>query len=344
MMLHVPGNPFGVVTTTEGHWAFVAQSAGEVAVVSTATQPRLVREIKLPMTARGLVAGEALTPGGRYLLVADGVGAAVISVQRAKQGLPDPVLGQLKAGSQNDLYAIDVISSPDGHFAFVSLEGAQALAVFNLRRALTTHFKKSAPVGRVPMNLGPVGMAVSSDGRWLYATSEIKRPSAPQDGGTLSVINLHRAERAPTQAVAARVTAGCGPVRVVVSPTGGVVWVAARESNSVLALSASKLRTDSHHARIADVRVGEAPVGLALLRHGKRLIVADSNRFGAAGKPGELSVINTTTALARKPAVLGAIPAGSFPRDMSMAARPSRLLVTNYDSNQLEVVGTNSIP
>jgi tRNA(Arg) A34 adenosine deaminase TadA len=38
--------------------------------------------------------------------------------------------------------------------------------------------------------------------------------------------------------------------------------------------------------------VGEAPVGLALVDHGTRVVVADSNRFGAPEAHAELTVVD----------------------------------------------------
>lgn len=71
---------------------------------------------------------------------------------------------------------------------------------------------------------------------------------------------------------------------MITSPDGKVVWVAARGSDAVLGFAASTLRTDPGHALVAQVQVGEAPVGLVLADLGRRLIVADSNRFRAKGR------------------------------------------------------------
>jgi hypothetical protein len=73
-----------------------------------------------------------------------------------------------------------VAVSPDGGFAFVSLEYSGEIleysgeiAVFNLQRARASHFRTSGFVGDIPMGIAPVGMAVSPNGDWLYATSEV---------------------------------------------------------------------------------------------------------------------------------------------------------------------------
>jgi DNA-binding beta-propeller fold protein YncE len=293
-----------------------------------------------------MLEGEALTNDERYLLVADGSGAAVLDVGRAERGAPHAVLGKLAVDARSTSLALDsaieVSVSPDDRFAFVSLESANEIAVFSLERAIKTGFKRSALVGTIPLGFGVVGIAISPDGHWLYATSEAK--SATSQQGTISVMNLKLAETRPSRSVVESATAGCDPVRVALSPDGAVVWVAARESNSLLAFSAPLLRTDPRHALLARIRVGAAPVGLALLRKGTRIVVADSNRFAAPGQTAALTIIDTHAALAHKDAVIGEIPAGTFPRELSIQATQNRLLVTNFGSNQLEVIDLSHLP
>lgn len=343
-MVSVAGHPFGVASTPDDKWTFVSTLSGEVAVITErGSRPRIVHEIALPGE---VLLGDAVTHDGRYLLVADGSGAAILSVSRAERGAPNAVLGRLSAGNSPSNFAlqsaIEVAISPDDRFAFVSLESANEIAVFNIRRALESGFHQSAPVGTIRLGLAVVGMAISPDGNWLYATSEVA--STETRHGTISVVSIRRAETRPRHSLVASAAAGCDPVRAAVSPDGRVVWVTARESNSLLAFSASRLRSAPRRALLATVRVGTAPVGLALLRGGARIVVADSNRFTAPGRSAELTVIDTHAALAHKSAVLGAIPAGTFPREISVDARHTRLLVTNFASDQLEVVRTSDLP
>ena len=57
--------------------------------------------------------------------------------------------------------------------------------------------------------------------------------------GTLTVVNLRRAETDPVHAVTAVVQAGCRPVRAVTSANGTQVWVTARASDAALCFSAA---------------------------------------------------------------------------------------------------------
>jgi DNA-binding beta-propeller fold protein YncE len=354
------GYPFGVATTPDGRWTFLDEFGAGLAVFSdSSAQPRLVRTIQLPVIVAGgavtptIAAGNALTADGRYLLVADTHdGAVVVSVARAETGSGNPVLGTLARPGSNggartgvSAGAVEVTSSPEGRYAFVSLEGAASIAVYDLQAALADHFSRSSYVGSVSLGRGVVGVAVSPDGRWLYATSELaataRSASAP---GTLSVIRIATAERDPARAVIANVDAGCQPVRVITSSDGQTVWVTARASDDLLAFSAARLISDPQRAMLAAVRVGEAPVGLTLVRGGSLVVVADSNRFNAPGAHGALSVVNAAAALAGRPAVLGTIPIGGTPKEMSLEPNGRTLLVSNSAPAELHLVDVSALP
>jgi DNA-binding beta-propeller fold protein YncE len=382
-MAPVPAGPFGVAVTPDGRWAFVADSGGvEVLRTEGSLAPVPVRTIPL----RGSPGGETITPDGRYLLVADGSGAVVISVASAERTGSGAVLGTLSAapaGSGDATAtprleraaalmntAAEVAVSPDGRFAIVTLESADEAVVFNLSRALASRFSPADDVGAIPLGAAPAGLAVSPDGRWLYATSEVgvsapsaagpaaattlssaqaaacSQTSAGEAPGTLTVISLGRAETDPAASVVATVAAGFQPVRVITSADGTQVWVTARASDDLLCFSAARLASAPARALVAVVRVGEAPVGLSAVRGGSLIVVADSNRYGVPGATADLDVVSVADALAgRGTAVLGHVPSGAFPREMAApTGGDGALLVTNNLSGQLEVVDVASLP
>jgi DNA-binding beta-propeller fold protein YncE len=303
----------------------------------------------------------------------------VISVARAEAGAGNAVLGSLtvpsptesggtagagSAGAAADLgSAIEVAVSPDSRFAFVTLEYADEAAVFDLAGAVAHGFGTADYVGVIPLGQAAVGMAVSPDGRWLYATSEaatsrqqptglgspgacqgkVPGTSPGESPGTLSVINLRRAETDPAQSVTATVDAGYQPVRVVTAANGTEVWVTARASDDVLCFAAARLAADPAHALVAVTRVGSEPVGLAAVRGGTLLVVADSNRFGATGASSDLSVVSVPAALAGRPAVLGDLASGQFPRDMAVSP-DGTLLVSDFSSGQVQAIATAALP
>jgi len=390
-MLSTGGSPFGVAATPDGRYGFAAVLGGGnggsvidvFRMAKTASgRPALVRSI--PVAGQPL--GETITPDGKYLLAADGNGAVVISVARAESGAASAVLGTLAAPSGTgpgalSASAIEVATSRDGRYAFVTLEYDQRAAVFNLADAVSRGFGSTDYFGSIPLGQAAVGLAVSPDGRWLYATSEVAAPAQHPVGirapaghpvgirapagrsgstlsagqaaragivpgeppGTLTLIDLQRAETDPAHSVVATVDAGCQPVRVVTAANGTQVWVTARASDDVLCFAAALLVTDPSHALVAVVRVGEAPVGLTAVRDGTLIVVADSDRFSAPGAHADLTVVNVADALDGRPAIVGDIPAGLFPRDMT-AAPNGTVLVSNFSSGQLETVDTVTIP
>jgi hypothetical protein len=145
-----PGNsPSGVAVTAGGHWAFASLGTAVAVLRLSAGGPAdLVHSIELPISTAGM----ALTPDGRYLLPAGGAGAVVVSVSAAEQGSSQTVLGELSvpdAGGYDVASASGVATSADGRYAFVSLEYADQVAVFDLA---------------IPTQAYPVGLALSPDG------------------------------------------------------------------------------------------------------------------------------------------------------------------------------------
>ena len=119
----------------------------------------------------------------------------------------------------------------------------------------------------------------------------------------------------------------------------------ARNSNELLVFDTAKLLADPAHARIATVPVGTAPVGVALFEGGAKMIVANSNRFfGGPLNQQQLSVIDAAKTSAGARAVLGTIPAGSFPRELRVTDDGRTLLVTNFNSDTLELVDLDRLP
>ena len=83
---------------------------------------------------------------------------------------------------------------------------------------------------------------------------------------------------------------------------------------------------------------------MAFIDHGRQIVVADTDRYAAPLHAGTLSVVSPSAALARKPALLGRATAADFPREMSLESRSTRLLITNYDSDELEALNTQDLP
>ena len=342
--------PFGVAFGPDGSHAFVDSAINPSTPPSRLTPMRDAGGIsEYSVSATGLVServgsfpdesllGMAISPNGRDLVAASGSGASVFSVPRIEQ--PNSVssswlLGSFSSQGQG---AIEVAVSPDGDDVFVSLEDSEQLAVFNLKEAERSGFGSSDLVGYVPMGVAPVGMAISPNGRFLYATSEAATETGTE--GTLTTIDLRRADEQPSGSVVSTVWAGCSPVRVVA--TRSSVYVTARESDELLDFSASDLVSHPASALIGRVRVGEAPVGLALANQNKTLVIADSNRFNANGATSNLAVV---AAEEKSLQLVGFVAAGDFPRDMAVSPNGRTVVVSDYGSGDVEAVDVETLP
>ena len=162
--------------------------------------------------------------------------------------------------------------------------------------------------------------------------------------GSPSVVDVKNLETNPAEALLSNVTSGCGPVRVIVSSDGKIVWVTARESNHLLAFDSAKLVSDPGEALLASVQVCTSPVGLTFARNETRILTADSNRFNYANATTGLSVVDVHAALAGKQAVLGRVPTGLFPREFSVSPDGSVILVADYASEEIQAVDVATLP
>jgi DNA-binding beta-propeller fold protein YncE len=154
------------------------------------------------------------------------------------------------------------------------------------------------------------------------------------------VVDVNRAKADPANSAAAKVPAGCSPVRLVLSVQGDKAYVTARGDDALLVFDTAKLLTDPAHSRVSSVTVGRSPVGVALIENGRKAVVANSNRFSRDKQKQTLSVIDI---IGDKPMVSGNIPAELFPREMRITADKLTLLVTNFASKTLEVIDLGSI-
>jgi DNA-binding beta-propeller fold protein YncE len=336
--LTLGGKPYAVRVTPDRKFSFVTLG-DKLAVLRNGSglAPTLLHTLQVP----GANLGEAFTKDGRYVLLAHGDGAQVLSVPEAEAGNV-AVVGTLH--SPRGRGAVQVTISPDGNFAFVTLQKSGGMAVFNLQQALASNFTQPSFVGIVPTGEEPVGIGISGDPapRWLYVTSMRKLNAADPSEGFVSVVNLRKAEVSPARAVVSKVTAGCSPVRVMTSKDGKVVWVTARESDALLGFSAVKMRTDPKHSLIARVDVGEGPIGQTFVAQDSRIVVADSNYKSLSSAKPNVAVVSVKQALAHKPALLGVFKSGEVPRQFYAIGK--RLLVTNFGSGQLQAVKIADLP
>jgi DNA-binding beta-propeller fold protein YncE len=334
------GAPFAAVASADGCSLFVSLMAdgekrpSEVLILSRKDgEPQIAVRARLPGRAGGL----ALDPAGRLLAVATGGGVALLDVGKLAAGGADALVAAV--GEAPNAGAINVAFGQNGKLLVVADENTRTIGVYDVAKALA--HAKDARIGGVPVGIAPAGLAVSPDGRWLYATVEMKDGSPdcrPPDGqaswsapGALEVIDLDKAAKSPGAALAGEVQAGCSPVRVALSADGATAYVTARGDDAVLAVRTDRALKDRAHAVIGKAEVGSAPVGIAV--SGGKVYVTNSNRFGA-GEGQSLSVLDAADL--SRPAV--SVPAGRFPRSVAVTGDGKTLVVANFGSGTLQLV------
>jgi serine/threonine-protein kinase len=327
------GQPFDVATLPG--FAFVTIVSGVAVLDTSQPVPRLLWTAPVSHAQ-----GEALTPDGQYLLVSSGSGLAVFRVSDLEHGAVG-LVGTLSSPGQK--HAVEVAVSPDGRYALVTYQDTMNVGVFNLHRALHKGFSPADLVGLIPVGSTPIGLAVAPNGGLAYVTSGPRRASA-SGSGVVNVISMAKAETRPAAAVIKTVSAGCKPSRVVLSADGQDMWVTAGGSNMLLGFSVPKLLSDPGHALLARVPVGPLPLGMMIVNHGTRIVVANSDRDNQPGAGPSLAVVDVNKALAGQAALLGYVQAGKTPRQFALASNGGTLLVTNTDSGQLESLNTAKLP
>lgn len=330
-LVSIPGNPFQAIPTADGCHVFVSvagllepsdprrpprpdASTGGVAVVSReAGEPSLARMVPL----EGSPWGMALTHDGRLLIVASDDRVAFLDPARLIAGSSDAVLGYLNDAPAAGRFYANV--TPDDRWLFLSDESAKAISVVDLDTSGWPAVCKAPGSETDPQ-----------------ATSYAQ--------GAILVVDVARATSDPANAVVGAAPAGCNPVRLATSPAGDVAYVTARTDNAILAFDTGKLLADPENALVGRVPVGVAPVGVAVINAGARIAVTNSNRFGNSDAPQSLSIIDAQKIASGEAAVLGSVPAGVFPRELSVTDDQGTLLLTNFGSKNLAVIDIARLP
>ena len=353
--IDLPGHPFQAVSSRDGCWIFAGMIGdGEKPVSGIAVIRRGGGKLDLAQTAKleRAVTGIVLTHDGKVLIAAVGGGVLLLDVARLKSGGGDPIVARVDEDQASGSVYVNV--TKDDRILFVSEERAHAITVIDLPRARSGAGEKSI-IGRIPTGNAPIALTLSPDEKWMYTTSQSALPDwnwpavcdseNPQRNagkhteGAVIVVDVAKARIDPANAVAARVVAGCNPVRLALSPQGDRAYVTNRKDDAVRAWDTTKLRTDPANALIGKVPVGTAPVPVTVIQNGRRVIAGNSNRFGTAGEGNQaLTVIDASRFSEGARAVIGTIPAGLFPRSLSLTSDARTLLLTNFGSGSVEIM------
>ena len=358
----LPGRPFGIAVTKDGCSLFVAimeqgrkSSSGIALLRRSEGKTRLEKFFPLQGRATEIV----LTHDQKMLIVAGGEDVAFMDVERMLSHKGDPVLGYMSDSNAQGVINVNVTG--DDKFLFVSDEGSANVRVVDLEKARNEKFSAHAVVGRIPVGIAPIALVFSPDEKFLYVTAEAALPTLgwenkcrpegsnpggarqPYPEGAVIVVDVEKARTDPAHSVLKWLAAGCNSVRAAISPTGDFLYVTARGSNAVLVHATAKMLSDPAHALVARVPTGKSPVGIIIADDGKKLLVANSDRFGGGGNQ-TVTVIDATKVSSGEGAVLGTIPAQSFPREFASSPDGAAIFLSNFKSNSLEIINVAKLP
>ena len=361
----VPTAPVSTVTLPGRAYAVIAAANGCDFYVSLATQtPDKPGAISLVQFSNGVFAvthtvaltiqpqGLALSPDGAFVVAPGLEGVAFVNTARLAAGDSDAASVLADGGTG----PIAASVTQDNRLVFVNDEKSNSVTVVDLTKARANGFSPASILGKVPMDQQPVGQALSPDGKYLYVGVEIElarpglatpckdaarggapgaaapgaaapAPSVPYPEGVVAVIDVARAARDSAHAVIAKAPSGCRPVRVVVSPDGSRIYLAARASNQIVAFDAAKLRAGASDARIGALTLPGAAIGLGRSNDGKTLY---------AGTPQNAVRIDAATL-----ALAGTLPGGASAR--AIVVTPAGLALATTGKG-LEVMDLGRAP
>ncbi len=354
----LPGAPFAVAASRDGQTVCASiqepggneRASGRIAVLRRSGDGlALSHSIELEAAPWGL----RLLRHESLLAVANSHGVVLIDAVAARDAAADPILRTLHYGL--DYYTMQVLASSDERLLFASDEHNNTITMIDIDRLLDGA-DAEAIVAQVPVDVAPVSMALLADGQYLVTTCEMRALRAPEAvnwlafaatlrgslrrAGTVCTIDLDLALKDPHRAVISKITAGGHPVRLAKARDGNVLFVSARASDQLLAFDTTKPETPVLRASCP---AGPAPVGLAVLEDLGVLLVANSNRFGTGGAPQTVGVFDIDTLLAGRPACLGAIPTGVFPREIHVDQQSGLIYVSNFGAQSLTIIKTASL-
>jgi DNA-binding beta-propeller fold protein YncE len=351
----LPGSPFTALPSADGCWLFVSLSHESGADrAGLAVLHRVDGAVTVQRTVRvtGTPAGMTLTHDGTLLIVANGPGVLFFDVERLKTAGSEALIGAWRQVGHAWPTSIYVAVTADDHYLLVSNETAGTVSVIDLAQTRRSRFAQIRVVGSIPVGDFPVGMVLSSDDRFLFATAQsvtdagwpkqCQRESgstgtADHPMGAIVVIDMARAASDPGKSVLRRVPAGCNPVRVVASQTGRV-YVTARGSNALLAFTERELTGTGPDPKATEVAVGTSPVGVALIDGGRQIVVANSDRFNTGAAAPSLYVMASAGVGVSSTPAFGMMPTQGFPREIRATADGHSLLVTNFSTGTLQIV------
>ena len=270
-----------------------------------------------PPTGAG-AEGVTFSPDGRKVYVANRTAGSVSLISTASNvPLASPAMGGAVQA---------IVAHPDGRWVYVT-GGASGILVLDAGTASQVD-TISLIDGGSPVSVGagtsliPNGLAVSPDGRYLYAVDN-------QVGGKVVVVDI------AAKAVVKSVSLGAGmmPLAVAVHPRGQVAYFAFSDTTSSGGDVVKVFDVATLSAAPAGISVRHQPEGIAVTPDGAKIYVANNLDNSVSVIDAATNVVTTTTAV------------GLAPLGMAISPDGSRVYVANSGGTSTSVinVSTNAV-
>jgi len=185
--------PYGVAVSPNGQYLYTAnRSSTSVSVFSIGANGSPTPVSCATCTTGSQPAGLAITPNGQYLYVANRNGASVSPFSINANGTLTPISCPGSGCSTGTNGAFSLAVSPNGQFVYTTIRNAAAkVAAFSIN-ANGSLSQISCPGSNCTTGTNPGGVAVTPDGKFLYASvfsTSLALPFSIGSGGSLTPIS-----------------------------------------------------------------------------------------------------------------------------------------------------------
>jgi YVTN family beta-propeller protein len=198
-----------------------------------------------------------------------------------------------------------MVITPNGNRGYVAntgvFENGFQIALANTVSVINTKSNNKV-VATVEVGYGPLGVAVTPDGKYVYVTnfgnSSPFNPELGDPGNTVSVIRTSNNKVVDTIEIG-KVFGGFGPLPagIAITPNGKRAYVANRGFNTVSVIKIRYLRGKVVNEVITSIPVGDKPANVVITPDGKRAYVTNFSTPATPTPPGtsinSVSVIDT---------------------------------------------------
>jgi gliding motility-associated-like protein len=282
-------------TPVNNGYAYIANSGSDnVSVINTLTHTVVAT---IPIANQPWAT--AISPDGKHAYVVstnNDRGRSATGTLSVIDAITNTITATIDLGRN----ALAVVVNPEGTKAYVTNRTSSTISVIDL---LTNSLISDI---QIP---SPLGLAISPDGKKLYATAD---GSAE---GTLYVLNTSNNQQIAT------VPIGLNAAGIVASPDGNTVYVANDYLNTVSAINTTTYTTT------ATIPVGTTPYGIAISPDGSRVYVANSGAHS-------ISIINTATNISTE------FPIPGRPFGISVSPNGIEVYATCLDPDNTVVINT----